>query len=529
MFQFAGLSAATLDVDSKVDSVTVYRGAARVTRTFEVDMKAGESARLRFPGLPTRADSGTVQVGVTTGAALSFGVVTFANEFKNEARSQALKDLEAKVRAIEARKASLEADRRTAADYAQQRMNLVVAVNKGLAETGRTELYELSKAAYADASQAARESFAQTAKIDDELRRVGEELAIANEALEKQRGKEEATCAQYAVEAVSEGGRTSGTISYYVYGVLWTPSYIAKADTVAGNVAVSYLCRVEQATGEDWKDVALYLETSKPGAGAKPEEPQTMYVDRVEEERIYGAQKLNATAMYDMAATGSAAPAPMMKSARGSGMEEVTASFTGFRAAIEGRVTVLSADEETVLPLASMTMPCAFHTETVPLTAETAFLIGKLKNAFPLPMLAGEMQAVVDGSTNGTGAIEETLPGAEVTIGFGANQNILVERRIVTEKGKDAGIFGGRRVEERSYVTKITNRMKVANRVILRDLVPLSRDEKIVVDLVQPKGAKIDTDKGTFETEVTLQPGQSIELPTLYKVTYPSDWQVTPF
>jgi uncharacterized protein (TIGR02231 family) len=525
-----GLWSETFDVNSTVDSVTIYQLGAKVTRTFEVNLKPGENDVLRFAGLPSETDGALVQVGTTEGAKLDFGVASLTSVYEAKDHSQTLKDLEAKVRGIEARIAEIEADRKAADDFVLSRKSLVDSINDGLAKTGKLELYELSKSAYSDEEQVTHEAVGKIAKLDEALRVEGENLAAAKLAVEKQRQREASTAAKYSVAVVSSGGATKGQISYYVPLAFWSPAYVVKADTAAGNADISYLCAVTQSSGEDWNNVTLYLETSKPSAGAKPIDPNVIVLWKREPIMALAAgapppQKdvaleANTMRIEKSARMGKAVPA--------GAMHAVTASLTGFRAAISGRVSVPSSGDTVILPLVAKSMSCEFHTETVPATAETAFLVGKLKNAFDLPLLAGEMQVIVDGSTNGTGTVEETLPGAEMTLGFGVNQNVVVERKKIADKGGQGGIFGGKRVETRSYVNKLTNHMKVPARVVVRETVPLSKDDKIVVELLQPKGAKIDPEKGSFEREVTLQPGASVELPTEFTVTCPSDWQIRP-
>jgi uncharacterized protein (TIGR02231 family) len=526
MFQFAGLSAATVEVDSTIDSVTVYQGTAKVTRSFQVNLPAGETSRLHFAGIPSGVDQSYVQVALADGAPLDFGVATFTNQYKDADRSQVLKELEAKLRDIEARKAILEADKKAMNDLVQSRQRLLISINQGLAETGKPELYELARAAYSELESATRNALEKGALLDEDLRKVGEDLALARDARDKQAAREQATCANYSVEVVSGGGLSHGTISYYVDGVYWEPSYVVKADTTAGSLDIAYLCSVHQNTGEDWKSVALSLATARPSSGAKPREPRPVYLSKMEEIALGVADEAAAPAARNVTF---AAKAEMAGRGLHSGaISSVTATAAGFSATLAGRVSVLSGDEQAVLPLASKSMPCEFHTETIPLTASDAFLVAKLKNAFALPMLAGTMQVVVDGSTNGTGLMEETLPGAEITMGLGVNQNIVVKRKTIAEKTGTGGLFGGKRVEERRYLTTVTNHMKVPARVLVKDSVPISRDEKIVVTLEKPAKAEVDPEKGTFTMEQTIQPGASVELPTEFTIAYPADWDVTP-
>jgi uncharacterized protein (TIGR02231 family) len=516
----AVLSGQPVDVPSSIDSVTVYQGMAKVTRTFEVDLAAGQKTTLRFSGLPANLDSSLVQVSVADGAALDLGLVGSVSEFKDADRSQVLKNLEAALLELKARAASLQQARKMANDNVQGLQNIVASINAGIGETGNKELYELALAALSESQKAAAEAFDKVTAIDEQLRLLAVDMKTAKDAFDKQLARETATCTKYSVEVVSAGGKSAGLISYYVGGPSWSPTYIVKADTVKGTLGVEYQAVVAQNCGEDWTNVKMSLETSRPGRGAKPVEPPAIVLQQVQPYRA--AASYSKSIAFEESLDYSGAPPPAMFA----NSVQVASSSVGFSAQIKDRVTVLSSDNSTVLSMMKRDMPCEFHTETVPLTAESAFLIGKFKSAFPLPLLEGRMQAIVDGSTNGSGVVDLTLPGDEISVGLGVNQNVLVTRKVIAEKGKDSGIFGSKRVEERQYVNTITNRMSVAQRIVVRDRVPLTKDDKIEVKLIEPSKATPDTETGIFDQEVTLKPGQSIELPTRFRVAYPSDWQI---
>jgi uncharacterized protein (TIGR02231 family) len=523
IFLAAELSAAAVDVPSKIDSVTVYPGFARVTRSFAADLPAGAST-LRFSGIPANADLSFVQIAPGTGPALSLGMGSGESDFKDADKSADLLALEAKVRELAAQRDALTAEKDAANAFAGSRAALVTSINRGLAETGKGELIGLAQNAYDDAAAAQAAALVKNAAIDEKLRLLSLDSAAAELAVEKQLARERATSASYSVEAVSEGGKTSGTISYLVSGCTWTPSYIAKADTAAGTVAITYLANILQNSGEDWNDAALTLETSRPGSGLKPVEPPAVMLQQFTEPyyRSAGAISKSLAMEEEWSDKAPLPPVPMMANA-----VSVAGTLTGFNAALKERASVPSSEAETTLTILVREEKTDFHTETIPLSAETAYLVAKMKNPFPLPVLAGKVQAIVDGSTSGSGYLEETLPGEDLTLGLGANQKVTVERRTIAEKGKNSGVFGGKRVENRSYVNKVTNHMSVPQKIVVRDRVPISKDEKIAVLLDLPANATPDTETGLFDQEVTLKPGESIELPTKFRVSYPSDWKIT--
>ncbi len=517
------LFGASVDVESDISLVTVYNGVARVTRCFAVELPAGEKTTLRFAKLPVSMDGGFVQVAVLEGSALNFGSLSFDPSFTQEDESAAFAELDSKLRALKLRREALVQERRREQDRAAALAKLLDSLNKGIAETGTVGLYDTALKAL-DASQTAqKESWERVTALEEQLRLLDREAEKLNREHVEQRARDEATCAEYTVEVVSvSGGLTSGSFSYYVSGCHWSPSYVVKADTAKNSLNVEYKASVSQNSGEDWADVALTLETSRPTLGVKPVEPAPVFLRQSDPYKARSSKFVNLLEV---------APAPM--AAEGRYMADtgnsvvVTASMTGFRATLKDKASVPSSGKSTSLVMMTRDMESVFHNETIPMSAESACLLAKVKNAFPLPMLAGPMQAIVDGSSNGSGMIAETLPGVEIVIGLGVNQNIEVARRTVAEKGKDSGIFGSRRVEERHYVNTITNRMAQAQRIVVRDRVPISKDEKIEVKLLEPSRAAPDSETGLFDQEITLQPGQKVELVTKFRVAYPSDWQIS--
>lgn len=532
-FATAGL-AETLEVPSEIEAVTVYQDLAKVTRAFAVNLPAGEKTTLQFSGLPEGINSAYVTVGVSAGVPLNLGLVSFDSEFRESERSQLLRDLEARQRELMHKVDVLQAERDALTALAASRMRLVDSLNAGLSERGNADLYELARGAYEDAAAVKKDCDEKAAALDSDIQTAKDAVTDATERVRKQREKEEAACAKYYVEAVSAGGLTKGTISYYVIDASWAPKYIVKADTNRGTLNLSYAVQIFQDSGEDWNNVSVTLETSRPGAGAKPVEPAPVYLKKV----FGGRGKMVESARVDSDDVVLLLPFEVIPSG-GSGSNTVSVSaansvsanfisgMTGFRSQLPMRASVESGAGAVILPLTDREMACKFHTETIPFSAETAYLIATLKNGFDLPMLAGGMQAIVDGSTNGEGFVEETLPGEELILGLGVNQNVVVERTVVNETGGNSGIFGSKRVEKRSYVNRITNHMSITQRIVVRDLIPISKDDKIDVRLLEPKDAKVDPETGLFDQELTLKPGESVELPTKFNVSYPSDWKLS--
>ena len=102
---------------------------------------------------------------------------------------------------------------------------------------------------------------------------------------------------------------------------------------------------------------------------------------------------------------------------------------------------------------------------------------------------------------------------------------------------EDTGLTNrGRRITYEFLIT-LTNNKKSPERILLREGVPVSRDEKIVVKLLTPAERDIGATEGQKEVtrepegrlawRIELKPGEKREIPLKLSVEHPGDLAVT--
>ncbi|MBA4136209.1 MAG: hypothetical protein C0518_02695, partial [Opitutus sp.] len=78
------------------------------------------------------------------------------------------------------------------------------------------------------------------------------------------------------------------------------------------------------------------------------------------------------------------------------------------------------------------------------------------------------------------------------------------------------------------YLLTIQNNKKTAERVIVIDQLPLSRNEKVVVKQLAPDAREVKpTDEGTLKWTLDLKPGEKREITVKFTVEHPNDVNVT--
>ena len=487
---------ADLRAPSRIDAVTVYRSSARVTRLARLDLTAGP-ARVLLDGLPDLLDDDSIRVeGKGSAKARLFGVaverVTLADASAAEARAaeeklQHLRDedrgLEDRVRTAQAR---LEFVRSLRSTYSEER-----AKNLAVRGVSAREWTELAAFVAAESSAAGGEVRA----VEVARRELGRRIAQASAELEKVQAKRARTTKTVAVELEAErGGALELAVSYEVPQAGWTPVWDARLHPDASRMELAFQGSVWQRTGEDWRGVALSVSTAQPARGLFVPELQPLYLTQVvprppRPERVLG--------MNRSAAPLAAAPEPRAREAekaKREAPEEVfdaevaqaaiqegllSASFTAPR-----RESVDGSGQARKVPLARFPLQATIVRTAAPRVDASAFLTAKAVNETGFPLLPGMAGVWVGEEFAGRAPVAATPPGGELELAFGADPRVEIERKVLDRRRESAGLVSKDEVIRYRARISVKNRYPTPVAVKLLDLVPVSRDEKIKVELL---------------------------------------------
>ena len=114
------------------------------------------------------------------------------------------------------------------------------------------------------------------------------------------------------------------------------------------------------------------------------------------------------------------------------------------------------------------------------------------------------------------------MPGDSFSVNLGVDDAIRVERRLVSRFKESVGTFSTKTRVRYEFENVIENHKKYAIDVSLTDQVPVSSDEKIVVELLEPKPEVLTPDAdGMLKWKVKLEPGAKKVLKLKFTVEYP--------
>jgi len=545
-------------IDSRISAATVYADRAVVTRAASVELAAGEHA-LVFGSLPAELIDQSLRASGHGTAAVTILDVNAQTAFLEAAPNARVKELEDRIRGLKQQQRSLDDRARTLAEERE-------FVKRMLAASTGTVIYPLGDAR--GGGTAARPTLDEWQKLysysEDAFGRIAtelqsldtqrEDLRARQEALEQQlnelRGATGKSVKSVTVRVdVTKPGRLELALDYAVPGATWAPAYDARLRAADRAVELSYFGLVRNTTGEDWNAIALTLSTARPSLGGAAPELSPWIVDvarpvaadeqvvRLSPFAVEGgrqARRAVAKAVMEEAAP-AAAPEPEREAGTIAAAVETGATSATFK--IPVAVTVAANNTVQKVPIATAKLAADLEYQAAPKLLEAAFLSARAVNTTDYPLLAGAMNTFLDDTFVAASQLKTVMPGEKFELALGADEGIAVKRRLVNRFSENTGLTSrGRRVTYDILVT-ITNNKRTPERVIFREPVPVSRNEKIEVNLITPAERDIGTpdkpkevtreEDGRLAWRLELKPGEKREIPFKFSVGYPADLNVT--
>ncbi|HUL53337.1 MAG TPA: mucoidy inhibitor MuiA family protein [Opitutaceae bacterium] len=554
----SSLSLRAEPADSRLTAATVYADRAVVTRTATLDLGAGEHA-IAFERLPAGLLDQSLQASGRGTAGATILDVNAQTAYVDFTPNERVKELEEKLKELAKQQRALD-------DRAQILGDERDFVKRMLAASTGTIIYPLGADPAHGGGAAARptldewqklytyseESFGKIAGELQSLDTQREDLKTKQAALEEQlnqlRGDHGKSYKTVTVRvAVTQPGRLDLTLKYAVPGANWAPSYDARLRAADRAVELSYFGLVRNATGEDWNDIALTLSTARPSLGGGAPELRPWIVDvarpiRLDMPTVGGLMRDKRASVDEaklqafnvQAAANAPAPAEQDAGVLTAAVETGATSAT-FR--IPVAVTVLSNNTVQKVSIATAKLAANLQYQATPKMMEAAFLSAYATNTTDYPLLAGAMNTFLDDTFIAASRLKTVMPGEKFELQLGADDGIAVKRRLVNRFTENTGLTGkGRRITYEFLVT-ITNNKKTAERVVFKEPLPVSRNEKIEVSLLTPAESDVGTkekpnevtreEDGKLVWRLDVKPGEKREISLKFTVEYPGDLNVS--
>ncbi|MFM7195261.1 MAG: DUF4139 domain-containing protein [Bacteroidota bacterium] len=510
-------------VASEIRNVTVFLNNAQVTRTSQASIETGKTD-LVFRGLAAALDPQSIQVS-GKGNFIILGTThrqNFLSEFNRPKALQVLVDslalCQKKVQLESAQKSVL--DREEQLLLANQKisgnnLNLSVTELKSMADFFRTRLTELSTSRMRHDDQI---------RIwNDRINRLSRQIAEQNELLGRNTG-------EIVVSVQAEKTTTANLeVSYIVSGAGWTPVYDLRASGLKDPVTLNYKASIQQATGEDWKNVRLKLSTANPNLGGLKPELYPWYLDFLQpmpapfsgrpRAEMMKAARANEAVAYDMAVADAQPLAELVTVDPGA----VNVEFI-----IGIPQTIPSASKPVLADIRSTSVPSHFEYAVTPKLDKDAFLLARITGWEELNLLPGEASIFFEGTYVGKTMIDPKSLRDTLTVSMGRDSRIVVTR----EKLKDMSsrkLIGSSQRESQAWEIGIRNTKAEPIRIVVEDQFPVSQNSQIELVTTDAGGGKVDGPTGKITWTQDIAGGATKKLVFRYELKYPKDKKINGF
>ncbi len=535
---------------TRITAATVYPDRALVTRNGTLELTPGLH-EITLENLPASLLDASLQAAGQGTASVTLLDVTARPHFHTATPDVRLKPLEDQLRDLQSQDRALR-DQLAALDQQRALLTRIESAATSPAPGGeKTPTPRPTPDEWQRLLTFSLENTTRLATQQQALERQRTDLSAQLQATENQLAQlRSQTPANRATKTITlrVNAANSGTfnlaLTYALPGASWTPAYDARLRSETRALDLTYHGLVRNATGEDWRDIALTLSTARPSlGGAAPE--LTPWIVGIKDNEIIqlSAFEISADSNNGYAAKGSradkrigalnlaAAPAPIVRAELAQATVQTAATSATFRIATPA--TLLSDNTAQKLPITTATLPAALLYQITPRLQETAYLSTTLTNTTEFPFLAGTMNTFLGDTFVATSALKTVMPGEKFDLSLGADETITVKRRALPRSTENTGFTNtGLRYTYETLVT-LTNRKKTSERITLRDHLPVSRHEKIVVKLLAPAERDLSTAEktrditrdaeGKFTWTIDLKPGETREVPFKFTVEHPAD------
>ncbi len=172
-------------------------------------------------------------------------------------------------------------------------------------------------------------------------------------------------------------------------------------------------------------------------------------------------------------------------------------------------------------------LPVQFSYSCVPKFSPEVYLTAKTKDSTDYPLISGRTNVFLDNSFVASSSISTVFPGEEFETYLGTDQAIKAERKLVKQFTESTGLLSKKTKTTYDFLITVENNKKVSADIDVKDQIPVSKDEKIVVELLAPDPTEAKPDEqGIIDWHLSLKPQEKKELRLKFSIGHPSDMMV---
>ncbi|MBO4334059.1 MAG: mucoidy inhibitor MuiA family protein [Paludibacteraceae bacterium] len=247
---------------------------------------------------------------------------------------------------------------------------------------------------------------------------------------------------------------------------------------------------------------------SNPLASINPADIESMEVLKdASATSIYGARASNGVVIITTKKNGSA-----------SFQNELEVKLQDYTAQTNDKVSVPADGVEREAELNIKQVPVTFSYYAAPKVSPAVYLLASVPNWKNYDLQDGRVKVFKDNAFVGNTYITRNFFSDTLTFSVSRADDVLVERRLVTQNHKEGLLKQADKVTRKWLIT-LKNNKREPVKIIVNDRIPVSERKGVKVELLNAAGAKVDEYYGLLSWNLNLAPGEKRELYYTYTVS----------
>ncbi|NIF06896.1 DUF4139 domain-containing protein [Chryseobacterium sp. Tr-659] len=314
-------------------------------------------------------------------------------------------------------------------------------------------------------------------------------------------------------------------VSYIVSDAGWIPSYDLRAQSVKKPLEMVYKGKIYQKTGQDWKNIKLFVSTYRPSYNQDRPILSPLYVaeytpyNSQAEIADYKFKKETAAVnAYQMREVEAVKPSQIP-------VASVSDSQMNVIYELNYNQTIVSQEKEQYVILDKKQIDATYKYHTVPKLNNQVFLMAFIKNWQNLNLINGEAHIYFEDNYIGKTNITNNYVKDEFPVSLGADERIAVKRIKLEDKASQKSM-NSNKWETESYQISIRNNTKENIELEVLDQLPISENSKITVKTTDLGGGNYDEKTGSILWNKNISSGGSEKIVFSYEVKYPKEMKI---
>lgn len=502
---------------SNIDAVTVFLQGAQVERTAKTTIKPGVNT-LVFNELTTSLQPASIQLQ-------GLGDFTILS-IQHQQSSQELPPAPPEIAQMESRREQIDEDliyqNKLGTVYAEEK-KMIFTNNKLSGQDNGVDPDELLKMA-----NFWRTRLTEIEKLDIErnrtIKKLNKEKGEINKKIKEITPKRGKPFSEVVVTIKSKKTvNAEFVLSYFVGSAGWTPSYDVRLSSLDEPLNFTFKSDVYQNTKEDWDNVALTLSTGNPTQnGVKPElfPIYVRYATNYYRNGNYYKSQGNA---YGEALEESAAYSLDGVAVNDAALPSVAVVDRSLATdyIIDEKYSIKGTNKRQMVLVQEVDVAADYEHVAIPKLNKDAFLTAFIPNWEDYTFIDGPMSLYLEGKYTGQSYLYSQITSDTLELSLGKDKSVQIKREKIKDY-REKKMIGSKKKEHYGYRIEVRNNKSSTIHLTIKDQIPLSQQEDIVVDLEEKSKAVYNEETGYLVWEFDLTPSNRKELEFKYTIKYPS-------